>query len=160
MSGLDPELAAVLKAPERALPFLTTLLAELESSRPEFDEDQLILLGQAAAELSATRFAGPLLAWALDQPPRLQGHVSALLLPIWRRYPPDAGLAQAALALEPSAAKEPDAAYNLGLLLAEALRTSERQKVDAALDRLLQASLHPTMTRILGDQIRQARLVR
>lgn len=160
MSGLDPQLAATLKAPERALPFLSTVLSEVDAPGTEFDEDQLSLLGQAAAELSATRFAGPLLGWALEQPPRRQGYVAALLLPIWRRHPPDAGLAQAALALEPTASRDPDAAYNLGLLLAEALGTSERPKVDAALDRLLQAGLHPTMIRILSDQIRQARQAR
>lgn len=157
MSAFPPELAAVLKAPERAVPFLTSLLAELGTPGSDRDEDQLVLLGQAAAELSATHFVGPLLGWAATQPPRSQGHVASLLLPIWRRYPPDAPLTQAALALEPSASQDPDAAYNLGLLLAEALGSSERPKVDAALDRLLQAGLHPSMTRVLQQQVSTAR---
>jgi hypothetical protein len=157
LSGLDPQLAATLKAPERALPFLTTLFADLGTPHSEFDEDQLILLGQAAADLSATHLAGPLLAWALEQSPRLQGYAATLLLPIWRRHPPDPSLVRAALALEPSACQDPDAAYNLGLLLAEALGSSERPKVDAALDRLMQAGLHPSMTRVLQQQVSTAR---
>jgi hypothetical protein len=69
-----------------------------------------------------------------------------------------AALARAALALEPSATKDTDAAYNLGLLLVEVLRTSEHQEVDAALERLLQTpDLHPAMRRILGQEVEAAR---